>query len=55
MTERTSRRRPGQWRIRRPATRRGWLISIAVGGAILVVKLIVGLSVLEAIVHVLRH
>jgi hypothetical protein len=55
MAERTTRRWPGLKHIRRPRTRRGWLITIAVSGAILAVKLIVGLGVLALIVHLLTH
>jgi hypothetical protein len=36
-------------------TRRGWLITIAASGAILAVKLALGLSVLALAVHLLRH
>jgi hypothetical protein len=35
VTERTTRRWPGLKHIRRPRTRRGWLITIAASGAIL--------------------
>ncbi len=42
-------------RIRRPRTRRGWLITIAVGGAILALKLTVGLAALALVVHLLKH
>jgi hypothetical protein len=54
VTERT-RRWTGLKHIRRPRTRRGWLITIAVSGAILAFKLILGLSVLALIVHLLTH
>ena len=55
MTERTTRRWPGLKYIRRPRTRRGWLITIAASGAILALKLILGLSVLALVVHLLTH
>jgi hypothetical protein len=55
VTERTTRRWPGLKRIRRPTTRRGWLITIAVSGAILALKLILGLGVLALVVHLLTH
>ena len=55
MTERTTRRWPGLKRIRRPRTRRGWLIAIAASGAILALKLALGLSVLVLVVHLLTH
>jgi hypothetical protein len=41
--------------IRRPRTRRGWLIAIAVSGAILALKLILGIGVLALVVHLLTH
>ncbi len=46
---------PGLKHIRRPRTRRGWLIAIAAGGAILALKLALGLGVLALVVHVLLH
>jgi hypothetical protein len=55
VTERTTRRWPGVKHIRRPRTRRGWLITIAAGGVILVLKLILGLGVLALVVHLLAH
>ena len=55
MTERTPRRWPGLKHIRRPRTRRGWLIAIAVGGAMIALKLILGLGVLALVVHLLTH
>ena len=55
MTKRTTRRWPGFKRIRRPRTRRGWLITIAASGAILALKLTVGLGVLALLVHLLTH
>jgi hypothetical protein len=55
MTKRTIRRWPGLKHIRRPRTRREWLITIAVGGAILALKLALGLSVLALVVHLLTH
>jgi hypothetical protein len=39
----------------RPTTRRGWLVTIAVGGAILVLKLTLGLGLLVLVVHLLTH
>ena len=55
MTERTVRRWPGLRRIRRPRTRRGWLITIGASGAILALKLTLGLGVLALVVHLLTH
>ena len=55
MTERTTRRWPGLKHIRRPRTRRGWLITIAASGAILALKLILGLGLLTLIAHLLTH
>jgi hypothetical protein len=55
VTERTTRRWPGLKHIRRPRTRRGWLIAIAAGGAIIALKLILGLGVLALVVHLLTH
>ncbi len=55
MNERTTRRWPSRKHIRRPRTRRGWLITIAAGGAILALKLALGLGVLALIVHLLTH
>ena len=55
MTERTTRRWPGRKHIRRPRTRRGWLIAIAAGGAILALKLALGLGVLALVAHLLAH
>jgi hypothetical protein len=55
MADRTTSRWPGLKHIRRPRTRRGWLITIAVSGAILVLKLTLGLGVLALVVHLLTH
>jgi hypothetical protein len=55
VTERPARRWPGLRRIRRPRTRRGWLITIAAGGAILALKLALGLGILALVVHLLTH
>jgi hypothetical protein len=55
MAERTTRRWLGLKHIRRPRTRRGWLITIAVSGAILALKLILGLAALALVVHLLTH
>jgi hypothetical protein len=55
MPERTTVRWPGLQHIRRPRTLRGWLITIAVSGAILALKLTVGLGVLALVVHLLTH
>jgi hypothetical protein len=41
--------------IRRPRTRRGWLITIVASGAILALKLTLGLGVLALVVHLLTH
>jgi hypothetical protein len=55
MAERTTGRWSGLKHIRRPRTRRGWLITIAVGGAVLALKLTLGLAALALIVHLLAH
>ncbi len=55
MTERTTRRWPGLKHIRRPRTRRGWLITIAVSVAILALKLTIGIGVIALVVHLLTH
>jgi hypothetical protein len=55
VTARTTRRWPGLRHIRRPRTRRGWLITIAASGAILALKLTLGLGVLALVVHLLTH
>jgi len=55
VTERTTRRWPALKHIRRPRTRRGWLITIAASGAILALKLTLGLGVLALVVHLLTH
>lgn len=39
----------GPWR--RPATRRGWLITIALAGVAIAVKLILGLGVALLLLH----
>jgi len=53
VTERTAGGWPGLKHIRRPRTRRGWLITIVASGAILALKL--GLGVLTLVVHLLTH
>ena len=55
VTKRITRRWPGLEHIRRPRTRRGWLITIAASGAILALKLTLGLGVLALVVHLLTH
>jgi hypothetical protein len=55
LTERTARRWPGRKHIRRPRTRRGWLITIGASGAILALKVTLGLGVLALVVHLLTH
>jgi hypothetical protein len=55
VTERTTRRWAGLKHIRRPRTRRGWVITIAASGAILVLKLTLGLGALALVVHLLTH
>jgi len=55
VTERTTRRWPALKHIRRPRTRRGWLITIAASGAILALKLILGIGVITLVVHLLTH
>jgi hypothetical protein len=55
MAERTTRRWPGLKHIRRPRTRRGWLITIAASSVILVLKLTLGLGVIALVVHLLTH
>jgi hypothetical protein len=55
MDERTTSRWPGLKHVRRPRTRRGWLITITVSGAILALKLTVGIGILALVVHLLTH
>ena len=55
MTQRTARRWPGLKHIRRPRTRRGWLIAIAASGAVLALKLTLGVAALALVVHLLAH
>ena len=55
LTERKTRRWPGLTHIRRPRTRRGWLIIIAAAGAILALKVVLGLGLLVLVVHLLAH
>ena len=55
MTQRTARRWPGLKHVRRPRTRRGWLIAIAASGAVLALKLTLGLAALALVVHLLAH
>jgi hypothetical protein len=42
-------KRPGPWRL--PRTRRGWLISVAVASAAVVVKLIIGAGLVLLLLH----
>ena len=55
MTERTTKRWAGLKHIRRPRTRRGWVITIAASAAILALKLTLGLGALALVVHLLTH
>jgi hypothetical protein len=55
VTERTTRRWPGLKHMRRPRTRRGWLITIAASVAILALKLTLGLGALTLVVQLLTH
>ncbi len=55
VTERTTGRWPGLKHIRRPRTRRGWLITIAASGAILALKFTLGLAALALVMHLLAH
>jgi hypothetical protein len=55
VTERTTGRWAGHKHIRRPRTRRGWLITIAASGAILALKLTLGLAALALVMHLLAH
>jgi hypothetical protein len=55
MAERTTRRWADLKHIRRPRTRRGWLITIAVSGALLALKLTLGFAALALAVHLLTH
>jgi hypothetical protein len=50
-----TRRWPGLRHIRRPTTRRGWLVTIAASGAILALKLALGFGVLALVVHLLTR
>jgi hypothetical protein len=49
--ERVPGRRLTRMPVRRPATRRGWLITVALAGAALAVKLILGLGVALLLLH----
>jgi len=55
VSERTTRRWAGLKHIRRPRTRRGWVITIAASGAILALKLTLGLGALALVVRLLTH
>ena len=55
MTERTTRRWAGLKHIRRPRTRRGRVITVAASGAILALKLTLGLGALALVVRLLTH
>ncbi len=55
MADRNTRRWPGLKHIRRPSTRRGWLITITASGAILALKLTLGLGVLALVARLLTH
>jgi hypothetical protein len=44
-----------RWARIRPTTRRGWVVTIAAGVAILALKLTLGLGVLALVVHLLTH
>ena len=55
MTERPTTRWAGLKHIRRRRTRRGWVITIAASGAILALKLTLGLGALALVVHMLTH
>jgi hypothetical protein len=37
--------------LRRPVTRRGWLVAVALAGAVLAVKLMLGLGVALLLLH----
>jgi hypothetical protein len=52
---RISKRVPGRTYLRRPRSRRDWLITIAVGGVLVVLKVTVGLGILLAVIHLLKH
>jgi len=41
--------------IRQPRSRRGWLVTIAVSGAVLALKLTLGLGALALLVHLLTR
>jgi hypothetical protein len=57
MTRRLAVRWPGlkRGRWRTPRTRRGWLITVAVAGAALAVKLAIGLGVVLLLLRHLLH
>jgi hypothetical protein len=57
MTRRFAMRWPGPTRTRwrTPRTRRGWLITVVVAGAALVVKLTVGVGVILLLLRHLLH
>jgi hypothetical protein len=57
MTRRFAMRRPSPTRIRwhAPQTRRGWLITVAVAGVALAVKLTIGVGVVLLLLRHLLH
>lgn len=55
MSMRTAKRGPRRKFLRRAQSRRDWLITITVGGAVLALKLTLGLSLLVTVIHLLTH
>ena len=55
MIERTTKRRSVRTYLRRPRSRRDWLVTIATGGALLALKLTIGLGILVAVIHLFTH
>lgn len=55
MNKRTAKRGPRRKFLRRPKSRRDWLITITVGGAVLALKLTLGLGILVTVIHLLTH
>jgi hypothetical protein len=53
--ERTAKRRPHRTFLRRPKSRRDWLITITVGGTLLALKLILGVGIAVTVIHLLTH
>jgi hypothetical protein len=55
VNERTTKRGPGRKHLHRPRSRRDWLITVVFGGALLALKLTLGLGLLVALIHLLTR